>query len=806
MFQNYFTMKKLLTLFAFALAVMGSSCSKFDDSAIWDKLNEQEQTLNDHEKRIAALEELCKQMNTNINALQTLVEALEKRDYITNVSPVREDGVVVGYTISFASSDTITIYNGKDGSDGTGGYTPQIGVKKDADGLYYWTLDGEWLLDDNGNKIKAVGEDGRDGLDGTDGRDGVDGANGQDGKDGEDGTDGRDGVDGTNGVDGITPRLKIENDYWYVSYDEGATWSELGRATGEDGDSFFTSVLEYDDKVTFVLSDGTLIDIPKHIVQELDIVFESTNDIFCEPGAETVIKFDVVGGDIAQIYAIGENGWTGKVEMNNESKTGQIVVYAPTVSVSGKILVFATDIYGHVIMKALTFTDKLLEIPTLSFSVPKTGGNIEVEVLTNLDYVINISSDALSWVSHISTRAVRKETLCFHVSENTNTLGRTAEVKIIAEDASIVKSIIIYQEGDRYYSTGTGTESDPYIIETTGQWENFGIIVSNGNTFENTYFKLGADLDFTNISMSPVGTESQPFMGIFDGNGCSISGMSSQTNYSGLFGVVKNAWIYNLTVSGNFSNGQYMGGVAGKAISSTIDNCQSSINISSGSYLGGIVGFADDCIISNCAHTNNTIGNTSSSYVGGIVGKTSSETDIYNCSNAGRIYGYDCFGGIVGYHDCDCTITNCYNKAAFKDMYYVSTGGGIVGYNCGSIINCYSSGSMTCKTINGDMGVKMCGGVVGYNHPDSYCYCCYFLQQTPINNGLSYVGDLNWGSCSKCGSFDGSGVLSSSSLSYKGNTSYLRTSMNQWVSANQIGDNKKYKSWRTDQSWPDFDE
>ena len=135
-------MKKLFTLIAIALAVMVSSCSKFDDSAIWDKLNEQEQTLNDHEKRIAALEELCKQLNTNINALQTLVEALEKRDYITNVSPVRKDGEVIGYTISFADSDTITIYhgeNGQDGADGKDGYTPQIGVMKDTDGIYYWT-------------------------------------------------------------------------------------------------------------------------------------------------------------------------------------------------------------------------------------------------------------------------------------------------------------------------------------------------------------------------------------------------------------------------------------------------------------------------------------------------------------------------------------------------------------------------------------------------------------------------------------------------------------------------------------------
>lgn len=248
-------MKRLFTLCAIVIAVAVSSCSKFDDSAIWDKLNEQEQTLNDLEKRIAALEELCKQMNTNINALQTLVEALEKRDYITNVSPVRKDGEVIGYTISFASSDTITIYNGKDGNNGTGGYTPQIGVKKDADGLYYWTLDGEWLLDDNGNKIKAVGEDGRDGQDGTDGMNGSNGSNGQDGQDGEDGTDGRD------GVDGVTPRLKIENDYWYVSYDDGATWIELGKATGEDGtngidgDNIFKEVFIGDGFVVFTLDD-----------------------------------------------------------------------------------------------------------------------------------------------------------------------------------------------------------------------------------------------------------------------------------------------------------------------------------------------------------------------------------------------------------------------------------------------------------------------------------------------------------------------------------------------------------------------
>ena len=214
-------MRRFLTLLAVALAVVVSSCSKFDDTSIWDK-------LNDHEKRIAVLEELCKQMNTNIDALQTIVEVLEKKDYVTNVTPIREDGKIVGYTISFAKSDSITIYNGKDGVNGVDGYAPKVGVMKDTDGVYYWIVDGEWLLDNKGNKIKAIG------------------------------------VDGENGV---TPRLKIENDYWYVSYDEEETWVEQGRAIVDDDTndgSIFSSVTYDDEYVYFNLTDGSMITLSKH--------------------------------------------------------------------------------------------------------------------------------------------------------------------------------------------------------------------------------------------------------------------------------------------------------------------------------------------------------------------------------------------------------------------------------------------------------------------------------------------------------------------------------------------------------------
>ncbi|MBR3827000.1 MAG: leucine-rich repeat protein [Alistipes sp.] len=304
-------MRKLFTNILLIVALVLSSCA-YDDTAVWSK-------LDDHESRISTLEELCREMNTNISALQSLVDAMQGGDYITSIVPVTKDGSTIGYTITFAENDPITIYhgtNGKDGANGTDGkdgadgqdgadgkdgangkdgadgYTPVIGVKQDSDGIYYWTLDGTWLLDDNGNKIKAVGTDGKDGQDGAngadgeDGKDGQDGANGADGEDGKDGQDGTNGSDGKDGADGITPQLKIENGYWYVSYNNGTSWTQLGKATGEDGldgangadgkdgDSFFQSVdTSNPDYIVFTLTDGTEIKIPTwysfELLQEL---------------------------------------------------------------------------------------------------------------------------------------------------------------------------------------------------------------------------------------------------------------------------------------------------------------------------------------------------------------------------------------------------------------------------------------------------------------------------------------------------------------------------------------------------------
>ena len=212
-------MKKLLA-FAALFAVVALTSCKYDDDDLWN-------SVHGLENRVAKLEELCKQMNTNISSLQTIVTTLQNNVYVTGTTPLMKDGKEIGYTITFSKGNPITIYHGKDGQDGEDGITPTISVKKDTDGVYYWTLNGEFIVVDGG-KIQAEGKD---------------------------------------GTNGTTPQFKIENDYWFVSYNNGANWTQLGKATGEDGiggDSMFSGV-DYEtstDYVIFTLSNGTQIKLP----------------------------------------------------------------------------------------------------------------------------------------------------------------------------------------------------------------------------------------------------------------------------------------------------------------------------------------------------------------------------------------------------------------------------------------------------------------------------------------------------------------------------------------------------------------
>ena len=206
---NMMNMKKLLTILLTAIFVT-VSCDQHDE--IWEQ-------LRDHEQRIEQLEKQCRELNSNVEALQAILAAVQQNDYVTDIIKVMEDGVEVGYSITFSKSGTITIYHGADGSAGTNGATPQIGVKKAEDGSYYWTSDGEWITDENGDKILAAYSDGGDGK-------------------------------------FITPQFRIVDDVWYVSYDNGNSWRMIEiPAAGTDssgGDSFFKDVIYDGEYICFI--------------------------------------------------------------------------------------------------------------------------------------------------------------------------------------------------------------------------------------------------------------------------------------------------------------------------------------------------------------------------------------------------------------------------------------------------------------------------------------------------------------------------------------------------------------------------
>ncbi len=410
-------MRKLFAFAAFVVALVVSSCS-YDDTPIWNK-------LNDHEERIKALEELCTNMNTNIEALQGIVEALEKHDYIVDVVE-NEDG----YTINFAKGDSITIKNGKDGAngndgangaDGADGQTPVIGVAEE-DGVYYWTVNGEWLTDANGNKIKAVGSDGANGADGNDGANGADGANGN---------------------DGVTPQLKIEDNKWFVSYDEGATWVELGVVA--EGDVVVANPIEVteDEKcVYFKLSDDQVITIAK--VTPLDIEFSALNagGIFevsytVDTVAERVEVEAIAAKNVADVEVVKGEGNTGIINITVGENEGE-----------SKVLVFVGD-ETRVIMRSITITAEAVSFEAnTTIEAPAAGGEVELAFISNEEVNVVIPEEA-TWISvaEATRTVVEKKSQTLNVEANEG-VQREATVLLEAKNnpALYVKYSIV-QEG-----------------------------------------------------------------------------------------------------------------------------------------------------------------------------------------------------------------------------------------------------------------------------------------------------------------------------------------------------------------------
>ena len=335
-------MKTRKTLTLLLLAALTLAACKYDDSALWEQVNQNTEELAAQAARIAALEAWQAETNTNIQALQTL---LSTTDYITAVTPVVKDGVEVGFTISFLNTPAITIYHGTKGDKGDKGDTPQIGAAQGDDGNWYWTLNGELLTDADGNPIQANGTQGEQGEPGSDGDDAplpqlATGAK-----------------LAAQGITTDTQNNAIVADAIYLSVDGGQTWTRVSGekgntgdtgatgATGPKGDSFFKSIdyTSNDDYVIFKLANnGGSFSVPRYTGISLTLEGNATNLVYGEPVTITCQTNDNSLYTAKNLFVIAvPDGWTAVI------KDLTIIVTAPNTDSEGEILVMLDNKKGN---------------------------------------------------------------------------------------------------------------------------------------------------------------------------------------------------------------------------------------------------------------------------------------------------------------------------------------------------------------------------------------------------------------------------------------------------------------------------
>ena len=336
-------MKARKTLTLLLLAALTLAACKYDDSELWEQVNQNTEELAAQAARIAALEAWQAETNTNIQALQTL---LSTTDYITAVTPVVKDGVEVGFTISFLNTPAITIYHGTKGDKGDKGDTPQIGAAQAEDGNWYWTLNGEFLTDADGNPIRANG------------------------------TQGEQGDQGPAGDDAPLPQLAtgkklneqqittdsqnnpIAADAIYLSVDGGKTWTRVSGEqgdtgstgpTGPQGDSFFKGVYTTNaDYVIFKLANnGGTFQVPRYTgisltfdSTSLSLLYGETKTIECTAEGSAEFTTD-------NLFVVAPAGWKADIALTRAaSTTFTLTVTAPDTDSEGEILVMLDNKKG----------------------------------------------------------------------------------------------------------------------------------------------------------------------------------------------------------------------------------------------------------------------------------------------------------------------------------------------------------------------------------------------------------------------------------------------------------------------------
>lgn len=242
------------------------------------------------------------------------------------------------------------------------------------------------------------------------------------------------------------------------------------------------------------------------------------------------------------------------------------------------------------------------------------------------------------------------------------------------------------------------------------------------------------DITMDNTEWTPIGTESNPFAGKFDGGGYTITGLTctdESKDYVGLVGYANGAVIQNVTVQDAALKGHYyIGTVCGCITGGTITNCHA-VNTAiggntEGRYYGGIAGYiTGKTNVTGCTNSDSTV--NGGYYLGGIAGYAA-DTTVQRCVNSGAVTSkYSKIGGIVGTANL-ATVQDCGNIGTVTKRGNGSEYGGIIGEASGNptIQNCYNADKNT--------AAKICGGI--FYTPLN----CYYLPDDTGSSGSTVTG------------------------------------------------------------------
>lgn len=382
-------MKKFFIILASVAAavLMNTACTQ-DLTGIEDR-------LESLEERVAAMVLSVNALNDNVKALQAFAESGQ------TVKSITSNGNV--YTITLGNNEEykITVEN-------------KLNVSIDKDG--YWTVDGKQILYD-GKPVSAVGKPGEDGAAGEPGK---------------------------------TPIFGVDEEgYWTVKYDEAEEAKRITDVNGNpvyaqgspEGDSVFKSVAVEDGYLVIVLNSDP--EKTYRLPIEADFRIEVATDcVAVVPGATVEIPFEIKGKDESTRVFVEAQGYTAVL------KESAIAVTAPAD--------LPED--GYVIIKAIRNSDSSMKALYLSFEqgvlsyvldteiLPKTAGEVKITVKSNLEYTVNIPSEA-SWIHLVpATKAVTESVVTLAVDANEGA-RRTAKVTLVPSIGE-AQTVAIVQAGE----------------------------------------------------------------------------------------------------------------------------------------------------------------------------------------------------------------------------------------------------------------------------------------------------------------------------------------------------------------------